>query len=336
MRRVKLQFIPGLEVEFINRDRGVKQVYEFGERGTWYPVVVFGPEGCGKTSWLKQSVEIFKELGFSVIYFNPLRRDFLVEVGVKSVEERAQEVLKQVFSEYELARFIWSVIDFVKDVIRFGRERIAVIVDDAFQLIGSHNAVLFVKGLLELIEHPFEKYEKIVAIAATSEGFSRREIGRHRWANLMPMWNMSERCFRELYEKIPGSKLEFNEVWRLTGGNPDVLRKLYQAEWDVGVVINRFLKEKEITLGFINRWRSYLERAIEDPDVLWSPDTPQELIDELIAKNLIVYNMYDRDYVFWVDEPPPERDLELGIGRYVAWQTPIHRDAVRKALLGIK
>jgi len=336
MRRVKLQFIPGLEVEFINRDRGIKQVYEFAEKGTWYPVVVFGPEGCGKTSWLKQSVEIFKELGFSVIYFNPLRRDFLVEVGVKSVEERAQEVLKQVFSEYELARFIWSVIDFVKDVIRLGRERIAVIVDDAFQLTGSHNAALFVKGLLELIEHPFEKYEKIVAIAATSEGFSRREIGRHRWANLMPMWNMSERGFRELYEKIPGSKLEFNEVWRLTGGNPDVLRKLYQAEWDVGIVINRFLREKEITLSFINRWRSYLERAIEDPDVLWSPDTPQELIDELIAKNLIVYNMYDRDYVFWVDEPPPERDLELGIGRHVAWQTPIHRDAVRKALLGIK
>ena len=336
MRRVKLQFIPGLEVEFIDRDRGIKQVYEFGERGTWYPVVVFGPEGCGKTSWLKQSVEIFKELGFSVIYFNPLRRDFLVEVGVKSVEERAQEVLKQVFSEYELARFIWSVIDFVKDVIRLGRERIAVIVDDAFQLTGSHNAALFVKGLLELIEHPFEKYEKIVAIAATSEGFSRREIGRHRWANLMPMWNMSERGFRELYEKIPGSKLEFNEVWRLTGGNPDILRKLYQAEWDVDIVINRFLREKEITLSFINRWRSYLERAIEDPDVLWSPDTPQELIDELIAKNLIVYNMYDRDYVFWVDEPPPKKDLELGIGKHVAWQTPLHRDAVRKALLGIK
>jgi len=250
MRRVKLQFIPGLEVEFINRDRSIKQVYEFSEKGTWYPVVVFGPEGCGKTSWLKQSVEILKELGFSVIYFNPLRRDFLVEVGVKSVEERAQEVLKQVFSEYELARFIWSVIDFVKDVIRLGRERIAVIVDDAFQLTGSHNAALFVKGLLELIEHPFEKYEKIVAIAATSEGFSRREIGRHRWANLMPMWNMSERGFRELYEKIPGSKLEFNEVWRLTGGNPDVLRKLYQAEWNIGIVINRFLREKEITLRF--------------------------------------------------------------------------------------
>ena len=34
----------------------------------------------------------------------------------------------------------------------------------------------------------------------------------------------------------------------------------------------------------------------------------------------------------WVDEPPPERDPELGVGRNVAWQTPLHREAVRRAL----
>jgi len=44
--------------------------------------------------------------------------------------------------------------------------------------------------------------------------------------------------------------------------------------------------------------------------------------------------MYSRDPWFWVDEPPPEKDPELGIGRYVAWQTPLHREAVRRALGG--
>ncbi len=34
----------------------------------------------------------------------------------------------------------------------------------------------------------------------------------------------------------------------------------------------------------------------------------------------------------WIDQPPPERDPELGIGKNVAWQTPIHREAVRRAL----
>ncbi len=73
---------------------------------------------------------------------------------------------------------------------------------------------------------------------------------------------------------------------------------------------------------------------MEDPDALWSPDAPRELIDELVEKNLIVYNMFVRDSRFWAGEPPPERDAELGIGKRVAWQTPLHREAVRIALEG--
>jgi hypothetical protein len=42
--------------------------------------------------------------------------------------------------------------------------------------------------------------------------------------------------------------------------------------------------------------------------------------------------MYDRRPSFWVDAPPPERDPGLGIGKNAAWQTPIHREAVRRAL----
>jgi hypothetical protein len=43
--------------------------------------------------------------------------------------------------------------------------------------------------------------------------------------------------------------------------------------------------------------------------------------------------MYDRDPYFWIDAPPPEKDPELGIGKNVAWQTPIHREAVKKVLM---
>ena len=62
MARVKLK-LAGLEVEFADRDRALAQAAEWAERGTWQPIVVFGPEGCGKTSWLKQTAEILKSLG---------------------------------------------------------------------------------------------------------------------------------------------------------------------------------------------------------------------------------------------------------------------------------
>jgi hypothetical protein len=71
---------------------------------------------------------------------------------------------------------------------------------------------------------------------------------------------------------------------------------------------------------------------VEDPDSLWEEDYPEGLKDELIARNLIIYDMYDRDARFWIDEPPPEGDPELGVGRSLAWQTPLHREAVRRAL----
>jgi hypothetical protein len=54
MERIKLPFTPGLEVESIDRDRGLKQIRDFAERGTRLPVIVPGPEGCVKTSWLRQ------------------------------------------------------------------------------------------------------------------------------------------------------------------------------------------------------------------------------------------------------------------------------------------
>lgn len=77
----------------------------------------------------------------------------------------------------------------------------AVIADDIFQAIGLDKAAAYVKGLLNMFEHPQYKYENMVVLVATSEGVSRREIGRHRWARLMPMWNMARNGFLHLYEK---------------------------------------------------------------------------------------------------------------------------------------
>jgi energy-coupling factor transporter ATP-binding protein EcfA2 len=332
MKRVKLPFAPGFEIEFVDREKAVEQIIDWSDKGTGLPIVVYGPEGCGKTSLLLQAVEILKEREYGVIYFNPLRRRFEAEVGIDSVKQVILERVKQVTSEYEFAKLVWLAIDVAVKVLKHGRKRIAIIVDDAFQLIGVKEAAAVIKGLLEIIEHPEESYERIVAIAATSEGLSRFEIGRHRWAEIRAMWNMGRKGFEELYERIPGPKPSFDDVWRLTGGNPDMLRKLYLSGWSADAVIRSLIEEKSIGPSFVSRWRKWLEEAVKDPDALWAPDAPQELINELIERNLIVYFMHTRIEYRWVDTPPPEKDDELGIGRRVAWQTPLHREAIKRAL----
>jgi energy-coupling factor transporter ATP-binding protein EcfA2 len=330
MRRVKLSFA-GLEVEFADRERGVQQVLEWAERGTWRPVVVFGPEGCGKTAWLKQAAEILREKGYEVVYVNPLQKEYLAHTDLKEVAGALAEIVAKVSGRVEV-ELAYAAFNAARELVRLRKRRVAVLVDDAFQAIGLDRAASYVKSLLGLIEYPPESYDRIVAIAATSEGVSRSEIGRHRWAELAPMWNMSREGFEELYEQIPEPKPDVEEAWRLTGGNPGVLARLYQAKWDAGKTATKLAGSKELTASFVEKWRRWLEEAVEDPDALWGADAPEELVKELVERNLIVYNVYDRESWLWIDQPPPEKDLEIGVGNHVAWQTPLHREAVRRAL----
>ena len=72
LKRVRLSFA-GLEVEFVDRERALKQIEGLAEKGA-YPVhVVYGPEGCGKTALLKQAKAMLEEeFGYYVVYVNPL------------------------------------------------------------------------------------------------------------------------------------------------------------------------------------------------------------------------------------------------------------------------
>jgi ABC-type phosphate/phosphonate transport system ATPase subunit len=71
VRRVELELASGLVVEFVDRERALGQVEEFAEEGTRWPVVVIGPEGCGKTAFLRQAAAMLRDLGYDVFYLHP-------------------------------------------------------------------------------------------------------------------------------------------------------------------------------------------------------------------------------------------------------------------------
>jgi energy-coupling factor transporter ATP-binding protein EcfA2 len=332
VRRIKLNLLPGLEVEFTDRDGALRRVEDWAREGTRWPIVIFGPEGCGKSAFLRQAAAMLRDLGYDAVYVDPLHRFFTAHTDVDEVVRKLADAASETIGVAQL-KLATLAIDAVKELLaRWDRRRVAVLVDEAFQAIGVDKAGIYVKSLLNLIEYPPRSYDGIVAVVATSEGVTRGEIGRHRWAHLTPMWNMAKDGFTQLYETIPGAKPPLEEAWRWTGGNPHMLLELHKSGWNVDRIVKALIRDKELTSSFIAKWRRWLEEAVEDPEALWSSDAPEELIKQLTEKNLIVYNMYDRDPYFWVDQPPPERDPELGIGKNVAWQTPIHREAVRRAL----
>ena len=333
MKRIKLPLNHGLEVEFTDRELALKKTEEWAERGMVNVQLVFGPEGCGKTAWLKQSAVLLRELGFDVLYLNPIEKEVYAELGVEDVKRRIAEILREATDE-AWARAVWAAVDLAKELIRAGRRKVAVLADDVFQAIGLNKAAIYVKGLLGLIEHPPASYERVIAVVATSEGVTRREIGRHRWADHRPMWNMPREGLKQLYDQIPGEKPPFEEVWRVTGGNPKLLGELYAKEWNVDNILRELAGKKRLdafvrSLG--DKEMELLKRAVDDPDVLFTREGIP-LMDKLVDMNLVVDTLPERDPWFWAGEPPPEKDLELGIGRRVAWQTPLHREAVRRVL----
>lgn len=135
MKRIKLRFARGVDIEFVDRDQALKRIEYWAEHGTSVVQVVYGPEGCGKTAWLKQSVELLRGLDFDVIYVNPIEKEFMVEVGVEDVKRRLLEILREASNE-PWVKLTWVLIDLSRELIRAGRRKIAVLADDIFQAIG--------------------------------------------------------------------------------------------------------------------------------------------------------------------------------------------------------
>jgi hypothetical protein len=333
--KIKLSFAPGLEVEFVDREGALKQVEELAEKGTRFPIVVFGPEGCGKTAWLKQATFILRELGFEAIYIDPLHRDFIAYTEIKEVAKKLAEATAEVIGVAQV-KLATLALDVMKDLISlWKKKRVAILIDEVFQAIGLDKTEIYVKSLLNLIEYPPASYEAIVSIVTTSEDTARNKIGRHLWALLKPMWNMSRSGFEELYEKISGRKLPLEDIWKITGGNPRMLAQLYEFEWDIKLVTKNLAESKRLDI-FISSpsddEKKWLSEAIIDPDSLLVKDRIP-LLNKLVELNLVIDAVPERDSRIWIDVFPLERDLELGIGKYVAWQIPLYRESVKKVLM---
>jgi len=187
-----------------------------------------------------------------------------------------------------------------------------------------------------MIEWPSIEYEKIVILVASSEGITRGRIGRHTWSVFRLLWNMSRDGFEQLHNVLPSPKPLFEDLWKWTGGNPRILEILYKSKWNINVAIEEIIGKKRLR-SFIymlsDAEKEILKEALENPDaLLYRAREAPGLLDKAIELNLVI-ELNRRLPELWIDVPPPEKDHELDVGQYIAWQTPLHREAVEKVLI---
>jgi hypothetical protein len=180
---------------------------------------------------------------------------------------------------------------------------------------------LYVKKALTVVEHPPIEVDRVFVVIASSEGASLEAVGRHMWANVKTLWNLARDGFREL---IGQTKLDadFEKLWRATGGNPRAVEMLDEEGWQEAKLVEKIHRSRRLDTGILARHRTALEEALENPDALLKAH--RELVDYLIHKNPVT-RLVDP-----IAPLPPNK--EIGVGRDYAWQTPLHREAVKLAL----
>ncbi len=194
------------------------------------------------------------------------------------------------------------------------KPRLAVLLDDIFQAIGLDKAELYVKALLNLMEYPPGEYESIFVLATSGEGLTRARIGRHRWARIMLLWNLTREGLRELYEQIPGEKPDLEQIWKFTGGNPWLLRDLYVFNWNFNTTLKNLIQSRGIatfidSISGSREMLNLLKDVVNDPDTIvreYHREEVRKLEEGLVKLNLMI-EVWPREDIFWLDAPPPEK-----------------------------
>ncbi|MEB3860388.1 MAG: ATP-binding protein, partial [Desulfurococcales archaeon] len=156
--------------------------------------------------------------------------------------------------------------------------------------------------LLNLLEYPPAPYERIVVLVGSSEGASKRRVGRHRWAIMLAVWSMQRDGFRMLYEQVPGDKPPFEDVWMLTGGNPGYLARLYRTGWDASAVVRDIMLERGLE-DLVDRLTQLqlraLEEAIRDPNALVYMLRAAKSEGERRELESLIYSLAELNLVFY-------------------------------------
>ncbi len=313
-------------VDFVDRDAEIRYLMSVVDRGTAFPVAIYGPEGCGKTALLRYVAKrASKHCSTVVIYVDALEQ-FDLERALFASQHGILDFVKDLVSipiGATLARALMSIVaKFAKEFSLRGRN-VVIIVDDVYRAIGLEDVDRYTKSLYEWIGYLHERYDvgNVAVILSTSEGVSKRILSRHTYVDIELLWNLPRDGFEELIEQLdPPKGVDIDELWMLTGGNPRALIEVARLNWSTKAWMNRVFEARiRRVLHLVNREK--LAHLVEDPDSDWEAAEKLEDLELMIElrRSATLSTI-------------PNPDPELGIGRDWAWQLPVYRLLVKRNL----
>ena len=312
------------KVCFSNRAYETETLRKWVDRGIPYPIAVYGPEGCGKTTLFRYFVKRIQEDGYVGIYVNALGVRDLSEVVEFPRLDVVNEVLREVIKELHLplgtvvSKYVSCLVSkLVGKISGVGRGLILVL-DDVYKAIGLGEVDRYTKMLYEWITWKLPELDvrRYLVVLTTSEGVSKRELLKHTYVHTYMLWNLPLNGFYELLDQL-NPPMDYERIWRITGGNPRLLAELIELEWSVDKLIERYREKvlRLLTIGGIS-----LEVAKQLAE---NSDSNPRYALKLEELGLMVQLMRK----LTLGKPVIE-SYELGVGKEWAWQTPIYKDVL--------
>ncbi len=320
-------YIYGRGICFSDRELEYKWFLEKIKKYNTLPLIIYGPEGCGKTTLLKYLLYRLDKIDYTTIYINALAENPLDILYVNRVD--SSTLIGEVASLMELpfAKLLSTILSKVVEMLwrrfrGFGKG-LVIVIDDVYKAIGLENVERYTKLVYEWITWKFPRYhiDNLLIIITTSEGVSKRILSRHSYLRIVMIWNLDFKGYSEFIEQL-NKEIDPWRLYRVVGGNPRLTIELMEYNWNIEL-LKRVYKERIIdVIKSLKISKEKLRLLIEDPDS--DSETAYKLEDIGFMIRLLREDMLGEK---------PSVLKEIGVGREWAWQTPLYRDIVRELVI---
>jgi len=313
----------------VDRLEELQQLVETVSRGMRFPLIVYGPEGCGKSALVRELVRVMDSRGWLSIYVDAVE-EFSAERAMDPSTPVAKEIGERIAERCAsgvglmLAR---RVLQIAAQALELGEWRgVLIVVDDPFRVMDLRESERYVKSLYEWVSYMVERFgiDRVSIVLTSAVGTALQRLGLHSFASVSMLWNMRREGFEQFLESLsPPKTLSADTLWSLVGGNPRAAIEIASMDWNPYAWLRR-VYETRVKRAAHLVGREALETLAQDPDAMWVAAARLEELGLMIS-------LSRSSSIGWV----PEKDPEMGIGEEWAWQLPAYRIAVVKYLLGL-
>ena len=317
------------EIEFIDREYEVERLFKnvFSNVLSWN-FVIYGPWGCGKTEFARALTYTLNQFDdFQVIYVNLAEEEYSrIFVHVKKdVKQYLISLIETSFGEVgKLVLNLYMLFQNLIEKIKLQDKHLIFIIDEITRSLNRYK--ISIRDFISSMDKKVHEVRNLInsrtfyTIILTSEqtavNYFIRESGKS--LNVYMMWHLPKNDFEKLLEEL-NCPLDFDEVWKISGGCPRVAIELAYLNWNVETWLNRVRTNIRSIIDELYAEGINVLEILKNTNLKPDEIARTKLLNKFLEKNLLIF-LPSREFII----SKFVSNNEEWIGNSWAWQLPVY------------